>query len=225
MMNDTQTRDSAESRASGLGLSVAAEARRLQEGYQRDTAASVAALARLRNALGRSPADTPEVWSILLPVIGDDLGSGDEPSPREWAAHTALTLFALHQQSVHDQGMHQSGVSFGRAVGLLIRRNGGFDEQEASPLLRRFQALVTASSFREASNHARGFVTLFRRSDSQGRRISLDYGRLTDDLVALQDRRASSVRLQWGRDLHGRAAHDSADSDKPTSKASEGEDQ
>lgn len=68
-MNEIRTPDASSERSSGLGLSVAAEARRLQEGYQRDTAASVAALARLRNALGRSPADAPDVWPLLLPVV------------------------------------------------------------------------------------------------------------------------------------------------------------
>lgn len=131
-----------------------------------------------------------------------------------------MTLFALHQQSVHDEGVHRAGVSFGCAVGQLIARHGGFDEQESAPLLRRFQALVTAASFREVSHHARGFVTLFRRE-----RIPLDYGRLTDDLVALQGSRASSVRLAWGRDLHRRQPTDFSESAQPQSDTSEGESQ
>ncbi len=179
---------------------VAARAQVLQKQYSHDKAAAVASLAKLRRAYGQPPGADPLAWSETLAFLGDGIGWGDDaPTPAEVAAHNALTLFALHQQSQRTAFMHRPGVGLGRATArLMVARNGGGEPDKADPTMRRFHALGTATTFAEISHHARGLIGLLK-SES----IGLDYGMLTDDFIDLQNpRRADSVRLAWGRQFY-----------------------
>ena len=112
----------------------------------------------------------------------------DEPSRAEWAAYTALTCYAVHQQS-QSRPMHVPGTSFGEAVGRLVPRT-------SESVKARFDALLTAAGFPAVRYHLRSLVTLLR---SEG--IPFDYGRFAEDLARLQDPRARDrVLLAWGRD-------------------------
>jgi CRISPR system Cascade subunit CasB len=58
-----------------------------------------ATLARLRRGIGKTPGSLPDLWEITLSDLPEALqGIGEEPTHGEWAVHTALTLYALHQQ-------------------------------------------------------------------------------------------------------------------------------
>jgi CRISPR system Cascade subunit CasB len=125
------------------------------------------------------------------------------------AAYTAITLYAVHQQS-RGQGMHRSGQGLGRAVRILRTRAGG-----AEAVRRRFEALGTAETFAEVVHHARGLITQLRGQD-----IPLDYGALADQLFSLQFRDgASRVRLAWGRDFYRATSEDSESPDNPVADA------
>lgn len=179
---------------------VAARAQVLQREYNLDRSHAVAALAKLRHAYGRPPGADPNVWSETLAIMDEDAWRTDQPpTPDEIAGHTALTLFAIHQQSQRTARMHVPGVGLGRATArLVLARNGGTELDESDPTLRRFHALGTATAFAEINHHARGLILLMRAEA-----IGLDYGMLTDDLVSLQDpRQAPSVRLAWGRQYY-----------------------
>lgn len=103
-------------------------------------------LARLRRALGKPAGSVPEVWAYTVGAVPESLRwDRDEPSRAEQAAHAALTLFAMHQQSMPVPA-HMHGVSLGRAVGQLAA--GG--EQSADAVTRRFMAVATATSVDEA---------------------------------------------------------------------------
>lgn len=213
---DEKRADSRRWHLSDLAERVSNRAYKLQADYQRDVPSAVAALARLRGAVGTAPGDDPAAWAETLAVIGDDLGRGDdEPTTREWAAHLSLTLFALHQQSHRESGMHRGGQSFGQAVRRLSDAYGGEDDSESKPVLRKFHAIATADGLEELSHHARGLISQFRAKG-----IALDYGQFTDDLVALQDpRRAPSVRLAWGRAFYRIPAKTSTTSNDITTEA------
>ncbi|SDQ52583.1 type I-E CRISPR-associated protein Cse2/CasB [Quadrisphaera sp. DSM 44207] len=181
------------SRDEQLERYVGARVAALQAGYRADRSAAVGALARLRRAVTTDPGADPAVWAETLAGLPEPLmGRGDEPSAYERAAHSAITVFALHQQS-QTTDMHRADQGVGSAVRQLGQRTGA-DEA----VRRRFHALGTASSFAEALHHLRGLVTQFRAAG-----IPLDYGRLARDLRRLQDpRTADRVRLAWGRDYH-----------------------
>ncbi|GLW89752.1 type I-E CRISPR-associated protein Cse2/CasB [Actinokineospora globicatena] len=167
---------------------------KLQRGYLADRPASVAALARLRRAAGKP---TGTMFDILEHTHAEEFvvgRPGDEPTYAENAAHTALTLYAVHQQSQR-QGMHHYGWGLGRSTRALIPEGTPRIE---SPVVRRFATLGTADSYSELTHHLRGVVQLLR-----AQQVRLDYGRLALDLLLWQmPEHTSHVRLRWGRDFH-----------------------
>lgn len=173
---------------------VARTVSRVQAGYVRrpQDPRARAALAQLRRGLGRDVGEVPEILELTVNP-GAPRPWGDEPTPDERAIHVAVTLYALHQQS-QQKPMHVSGVGFGEALGRL-RYAGG---SENAGVVRRFQALGTATDLGELVHHARSLVPLLRGA-GQG----FDYGAFAEDLTAYQDpRRVDRVRLRWGRDFY-----------------------
>lgn len=177
--------------------------------------AATASLARLRRAASRAPGADPLVWGDTLDGLPIEYhGSDGEATAAEYAAHAAITLYAVHQQSKQTR-MHQRGVSLGRAVARLATVNapgGATAPQKDAAVVRRFLALGTASSIDETLHHARGLITQLRSAG-----IPLDYGLLAYHVARLQRPRLSDgVRLDWGRDFYFSAPVGDAD-EAPTS--------
>ncbi|MDG4798129.1 type I-E CRISPR-associated protein Cse2/CasB [Micromonospora sp. WMMD1082] len=181
-------------RRGSFGGYVANRVSRLQGGYLNEEAGAVAALARLRTNVGREPgADftTLEQTRVRDQYLGDWVT--DDPTRTEQAMHTALTLYAVHQQSIRDVRMHQDGYGLGVAVSMLIPRMAS-----AEAAHRRFAALGTATSYAAVITHLRSLIRLLRN-----KRIPLDYGVLAEDLVRLQQPGGpAQVRGLWGRDFY-----------------------
>lgn len=158
--------------------------------------ATRAALALLRRGIGRPPGSAPELWSATFLGLPEDLmGTDGGPTRAEWAVHTALTLYALHQQgkSPREKSMHREGRRLGMAVRDLVR-----GEDDESRVKRRFDAVATAGDLIELSNHLRGLIQLLKAED-----IALDYAQLAEDIYRYQFSGArDSVRLNWGRDFY-----------------------
>jgi CRISPR system Cascade subunit CasB len=155
-----------------------------------------AALARLRRGVGKAPGSIPELWAQTLEGLPEALaGSGSEPSRGEWAVHTALTLYALHQQGkdIKTKCMSKEGETFGISLRGLIKT-----EEDELRVKRRFDAAATADGLDEFSHHLRGLVQLLKAED-----IPLDYPALTEDLFWFQfPSIRDSVKLRWGRDFY-----------------------
>nr|WP_208406423.1 type I-E CRISPR-associated protein Cse2/CasB [Amycolatopsis granulosa] len=171
----------------------------MQRGALANESASVAALARLRRAAGKPPGAVPDVLQYTLDPEFAPPGCGDETTPAEHAAHLALTFYALHQQAV-PAGMHREGREF--RLGKSARRLApGELTTPPHPAVRRFQALLTSTSFTELTHHSRSLIQQLR-----GARVPLDYGLLAQDLLRWQyPHRVEQVRLAWGRDYFVRA--------------------
>lgn len=151
---------------------------------------AVATLARLRRGIGKEVGALPDLWEVLAEIPQEPYPYSD-PSRQELAAYTAITLYALHQQSKQEK-MHVPGRRFGEALREL-RKLATREE----PVRQRFLALGTAQSFAETAYHARGLIAQLR-SES----IGMDYGSFANDLFWLQSSSADRVRLQWGRDFY-----------------------
>ncbi|WP_045821821.1 type I-E CRISPR-associated protein Cse2/CasB [Williamsia herbipolensis] len=180
-------------RYSELGDAVRAAVASLQRGYLSDAKEpwATAALARLRQATSRPPGSAPDVWEYTIGVVPKHLqGRSDEPSAHEWAAHIAMTFFALHQQGRVD-GMTRPGGTLGSAARRLVT---GPDLEES--IRRRFQAVALAETRQGVVHHLRALIGLLRAKG-----VPLDYGRLADDLVDMFSGRGDRVRLRWGRDF------------------------
>lgn len=161
-----------------------------------------AAMANLRRGIGKAPGELPELWGIFLDGLPEELQSvSGEPSRAEWAVYLALTLYALHQQGhpLPQEPMHQEGVPFGMAVRSLAKRLAKPDEKpQDNRILRRFNALATASDMRERAQYLRALIQLMRAE-----KIPLDYTQLAADLYMMQfPDGAARVRLRWGQDFY-----------------------
>lgn len=213
MTQSTADRSERKSPLSPVGAYVEKRIHEWQQDYLRRRPEAMAALAKLRRGVGKDVGAVPELWPYILDGLPGDDG-GDNPTRAERAVYTALTLYAVHQQS-RQRAMHVPGTSLGAAV----RRLRTQAPSEAA-VRRRFEALGTAEDFSEVVHHARGLITQLRGAD-----IPLDYGAFADDLLRLQDRRfANQVRLRWGRDFY-RATRDtdSASTDSTTGTDNEQE--
>ena len=148
-------------------------------------------LAALRRGVSRSPGELPEIWELTRVEVPD--GAGDAPTWEEIAVHTAMTLYAVHQQS-RTEPMFSPGVGLGSAARRLI----GSPDEENPSARARFNALVTSTTVAELRHHLRGFVSLLR-----ARGIALDHAMLADDVLRFQQPGgARSVRLAWARQYY-----------------------
>lgn len=153
-------------------------------------------LAKLRRGIGKYPGSIPELWSITLDGLPENLSrKSDEPTFGEWAAHTALTLYALHQQGkdLKQNCMSKEGEFLGTSLRKLV-----IDESDEKRVKRRFDAAATSDSLEEFSHHLRGLIQLLKAED-----IPLDYPELATELYRFQfSESRDSVRLKWGRDFY-----------------------
>lgn len=162
--------------------------------------AAIAELAQLRRGAGKVPTGYPHLMGMVLVLENEDKedkqafpeqcrGKGDKPNDAEIAAYTALTLFALHQQS-QNQPMHDAKVSFGRAVGKLVGNT-------TSSMKKRFDSLLTAQTENARQHYLRSLITLLR---SEG--IAFDYGRFAVDYMRLLNPATrQKVMYHWNRDF------------------------
>lgn len=174
-----------------------------------------AILAKLRRGVGKRPG---EVAEILPYTLGEELvgpGDGDgEPTPREWAAHIALTLYAAHQQS-QSAPMHQRGERLGSSARRLVRN----EDLTTDPVTGRITILTTTDSRDTLVHHARGLVQLLRQGGRQRAPIAVDYGLLAEQLLWWQRPRGRErVRLTWGRDFYVRGGKSASSNEEQPSE-------
>lgn len=159
---------------------------------------SKATLAQLRRGVGRAPGELPALWGLLLQDVPEDIqGSGTQPSREEIAMHTALTLFAVHQQGwdTRTQPMHRTDASLGSAVAALVPAG---DDNARERVERRFSRAATATNMEELAHHLRGLVQMLGAAG-----IPLDWARLAAQFYDYQfPERVSGVRLRWGEDFY-----------------------
>lgn len=189
---ETRPRKTWHRRRGELGDFVAAQVTALQRRYHRRESNAVATLAKLRRDLNAEPG-IELAFSGIDPLPTDLLGPapGDRATRAETAAHTALTLFAFHQQSQTVHGMHVDGPSFATQVAVLAAAS-----PSPEAVRRRFAAAGTASSYEELRHHTRGLVAQLRAGS-----IGMDYGLFADDLAAFLSRGGPErLRGLWGRD-------------------------
>lgn len=182
---------------------AAAQITTWQEGYLKDRPKDVAALARLRRGAGRDAAELPDLWTLVDTSPLHERMEGVRPlsetelARAEDALHTALTLWALHQQSrstrMHRPHTAQRPAGLGAAVRRLMPADG-IDE----PVRKRLVRAGTAPDLTNLSQRLRDLVVLLRREE-----IPLDYGLLAGQLYAWQwPQGADAVRREWGRSFH-----------------------
>ena len=173
--------------------------RGLQARYLHNESRARGEMAALRKGASRDSGELPEIWELTSVEIPEY--ASDAPTREEIAVHTAMTLYAVHQQS-RTEPMFRPGVGLGRAARELV----GWDEKNPSAQ-KRFNALVTSTTVAELRHHLRGFVSLLRARD-----IALDHAMLADNIVHFQrPNGAKQVRLAWARQYYSLSPAGDAD--------------
>ena len=164
--------------------------RGLQARYLQNESRARGEMAALRKGASRDSGELPEIWELTSVEIPEY--ASDAPTREEIAVHTAMTLYAVHQQS-RTEPMFRPGIGLGSAAHDLVGRD------EENPSARaRFNALVTSTTVAELRHHLRGFVSLLR-----ARGIALDHAMLADDVLRFQQPGgAKKVRLAWARQYY-----------------------
>ncbi|AVI00096.1 type I-E CRISPR-associated protein Cse2/CasB (plasmid) [Streptomyces sp. WAC00288] len=161
-----------------------------------------AELAALRSGTGREAGTVAAMWPFYRTRMGSELRDRGSLTLDLVAEHTALTLFARHQQT-HAHRMHLPGASPGTAAGLLARKAtaGGEGKSTAASLEKRFGVLLTSGDCDELAAHLRSLVPLLNRAS-----IELDYDLLRSALRLWDDPRrphaTSRFRQRWDHDFH-----------------------
>ena len=156
-----------------------------------DTGKGRGMMANLRRGVGRQPGELPELWGMIFDRMPDELLGKNQTSYAEWAVYTALTLYAMHQQS-SDRNMNQKDISVGQASAKLVK-----NEDDIERILKRLNLVVTAVSPEDLAYHLRSMIQLFRQEE-----IALDYARLAKELYLFQyEENVSAIGLNWGRDF------------------------
>ncbi|MEW1685456.1 type I-E CRISPR-associated protein Cse2/CasB [Streptomyces sp. NPDC093594] len=161
-----------------------------------------AELAALRSGTGREPGTVAAMWPFHRTRMASEWRDKGSLTRDLAAEHTALTLFARHQQT-HDRRMHVAGHSPGTAAGLLAGKAAAGSEGKAATaaLGRRFGVLLTSADADELAMHLRSFVPLLNQAG-----VGLDYDLLRTALRTWDDPRrpdaATGFRQRWDRDFH-----------------------
>ncbi|MFF2812522.1 type I-E CRISPR-associated protein Cse2/CasB [Streptomyces sp. NPDC058000] len=168
----------------------------LQRGYLDNRSDAVGTLARLRRGIGRPAGETADLWGLIgtEPLYEQyerrEL-TEDAMRQAEEAAHAAVTLWSLHQQSHHTVPMHRKP---GPELGTAVRRLAPGPEID-EPTRKRFVRVGTAATPVVLAGRLRDLILLLRREA-----IPLDYGLLADQLHTWQRPGGpQSVRRSWGR--------------------------
>ena len=183
--------------------------RGLQARYLQNESRARGEMAALRKGASRDSGELPEIWELTSVEIPEY--ASDAPTREEIAVHTAMTLYAVHQQS-RTERMFVPGRGLGRAARSLI----GPPDEENPSARARFNALVTSTTVTELRHHLRGLISLLR-----ARNIALDHAMLADDILRFQQPGgAKKVRLAWARQYYSLPAESplTADDAAPASE-------
>ena len=148
------------------------------------TSNSTAILAKLRRAIGTPISEAPNTWEFLL----QDMPRKDERFTN--AVYVTLCLYALHRQGKEDDV--NGDINFATAISKIRTT------ENASGILRRFNAVATATDFSELAYHARGLVQLLKSHDEK-----MNYPQFANDLLHFQNPKyKNEIMLKWGQDFY-----------------------
>ena len=150
---------------------------------QKEETYDKATLAKVRKTLGKPLSEATEIWP----------SSYQQPSYEELAIYTALQLYALHQQGVSTSVMLDDSKPYeniGSALGKLRK------EDDTTSIDRRFNTMITSSTFEELTYHLRHLISLLKVESPV---IQVDYSGLANDLYWFLNNSQENVRLNWAR--------------------------
>ncbi len=155
-------------------------------------------LASLRQSINKDVQVATGVFPIIFSNIpAEYLGKTGELTDAERSVILALQLFALHQQG-KEQNVNAGRDSSSRVenIGESLSSLRMADDSQA--IDRRFNAMITATSFGELANHLRHLIKLLKSKT----KAEVNYPQLAEDLFWFQKGQQSRIRLRWSRSYY-----------------------
>ena len=179
----------------GTMMKILAYINSLQE--QKNLAANLAAI---RNSIGKSDECATEVWPILFPLIPQEYLGNGSLNYEEKALLTALQLYAVGQQGSNKTSNDEKSKSFGGSLHQIR-------DKQSTALDRRFNTMLTATTFDEFAYHLRQIFKLGKSKNF----FSVNFPELAEDLFWYQKGRDKQICLKWARDYYRPYMPDSND--------------
>ncbi len=161
-----------------------------------ETSSGKATLANLRNSIGKPLSQSVDIWPLMFENLPEEfLSQGQAETKKEKAILSTLQLYALYRQgkkaSARECAQETGYKNIGHSLGALRRG------ENSVAMDRRFNALVTATTYNELIHHLRQMIQLLKSKTSGEEAI--DFGRLAQDLYGFLIGRDESMRLIWAR--------------------------
>ena len=134
-------------------------------------------LANIRNSINRPLTESIDLLPLLFRYLPEDFLSSDgKLSLEERAIVTTIQLYALHQQAEAESVLLSEDAEKWKNLGysLSFLRKG----EDSLAVDRRFNTMITSSTFEELSHHMRQMVKLLKsKTDAK-----VNYTKLSGDL-------------------------------------------
>lgn len=164
---------------------------------------NVALLAALRNSIGKPLAKAREVWPFLFEHLPESfLSCTAKPTYEENAIFTTLQIYAICEQ-----GMSHStkcDEKYRGSMGKSLSTGRSSDSEKNKALDRRFNAMITASTYDEFVYHLRQMVRIVRSKAT----MTINFSKLAEDLYRYQKNGQSGVCFRWATDYYARINED-----------------
>ena len=165
-------------------------------------------LANLRNSMGKNLSQCPEIWPIIFENLPEEfLSRKKDLSDEERAIINSLQLFALHQQG------QEKPVNIGKDEGYSNMGTSLRDLRQGDGRLgadRRFNAMLTSSTYEEFIGHLRHLVKILKAKSPQSK---VNYGNLASDLYWILRGKKDDVIISWAREYYRENRKDKGEED------------
>ncbi len=164
-----------------------------------DIPRSRAALANLRNSIGKNPSETIEIWPIMLENMPEEfLGNDGKLTAEEEAILNTLQLYAFYQQGSAESIVSDRENSKWENMGTSFSNLRKGDNIASSD--RRFNTLVTSTTYDELFHHLRQLFGLLK---SRGKgQVKVNFSKLSQDLFWFILGYEDNIRIAWSREYY-----------------------
>ena len=149
-------------------------------------------LANIRNSINRPLNNSTNLLQLLFRYLPEDFLSADgKLTNEEKAVVTTIQLYALHQQSKKDSVLlsdeDEKWKNLGYSLSFLR------SEKNSVAVDRRFNTMITSSTFEELSHHMRQMIKLLKsKTDAK-----VNHTKLPGDLYKFLTGYGEEVKFSW----------------------------
>lgn len=149
-------------------------------------------LAKIRNSIGKKFEEATDVWPIIFPFIPPKFLGNGPLSCEEKSIFITLQLYAIGQQGLNKVLVsNDKNKNFGSSLQQI-------KEQDSVALDRRFNTMLTATTFDEFAYHLRQIFRLAKSKES----FSVNFIKLSEDLFWYQNGKERNICLSWAKDYY-----------------------